>query len=316
MVRLWTWEALAHGAEVVSYFRWRQAPFAQEQFHAGLNLPGLNELAPGGAEAAQVARELAAMPPLPETRPANVAFVFDYPSYWATMIQPQGRDFRYEELVFRWYEEFRRLGLDIDVVPPGAPLQGYDLVVVPTMVHVTDAARAAIEAADGMVLIGPRAGSRDRTFAIPENLAPGPLAGLTGTRVTQVASLRPGLEQPVTGSVQGGVIRWRDHVTADSEVLARFADDGPALTRRGRVHVLHGWPAPDLLEALAAHMAEAADLQTLPLPPQIRLRRRGNWWMFFNYGPGDWTLPLGFDCLLGGQTVPPQGLTIAQRITG
>ena len=54
MVRLWTWEALAHGAEVVSYFRWRQAPFAQEQFHAGLNLPGLQELSPGGREAEQV----------------------------------------------------------------------------------------------------------------------------------------------------------------------------------------------------------------------------------------------------------------------
>jgi beta-galactosidase len=31
MVRAWTWEAFAHGAEVVSYFRWRQAPFAQPQ---------------------------------------------------------------------------------------------------------------------------------------------------------------------------------------------------------------------------------------------------------------------------------------------
>ena len=43
MVRLWTWEALAHGAEVVSYFRWRQAVSAQEQMHAGLNLPGQHE---------------------------------------------------------------------------------------------------------------------------------------------------------------------------------------------------------------------------------------------------------------------------------
>ena len=38
-VRLWTFEAIAHGAEVVSYFCWRQAPFAQEQMHSGLNLP-------------------------------------------------------------------------------------------------------------------------------------------------------------------------------------------------------------------------------------------------------------------------------------
>ncbi|MEM8851204.1 MAG: beta-galactosidase, partial [Pseudomonadota bacterium] len=39
MVRLWTWEAFAHGAETVCWFRWRQAPFAQEQQHAGLRRP-------------------------------------------------------------------------------------------------------------------------------------------------------------------------------------------------------------------------------------------------------------------------------------
>ena len=34
---------------------------AQEQIHAGLNLPGLQELSPGGREAEQVGRELAAV---------------------------------------------------------------------------------------------------------------------------------------------------------------------------------------------------------------------------------------------------------------
>ena len=50
MVRLWTWQALAHGAEVVSYFRWRQAPFAQEQMHTGLHRPD-RSLDQGGIEA-------------------------------------------------------------------------------------------------------------------------------------------------------------------------------------------------------------------------------------------------------------------------
>ena len=74
-----------------------------------------------------------------------------------------------------------------------------------------------------------------------------------------------------------------------------------------------GWPDEPLLAALASHMAEAAGLDTLALPPQIRLRHRGDWWLFFNYGPGDWALPEGFECLLGERTVPPQGLTIARR---
>ena len=81
MVRLWTWEALAHGADVVSYFRWRQAPFAQEQLHAGLNLPGLDTLSPGGREVETMARELEAFD-LPPTTRAPVAIVFDYPSVW------------------------------------------------------------------------------------------------------------------------------------------------------------------------------------------------------------------------------------------
>src|SRR5690606_19025104 len=56
-VRLWTWEAFAAGAEVVSYFRWRQAPFAQEQMHEALLLPdGTANEALGVA--AQVAQEI------------------------------------------------------------------------------------------------------------------------------------------------------------------------------------------------------------------------------------------------------------------
>ena len=39
MVKLWGMEAIAHGASMVSYFRWRQFPKAQEQMHAGLLHP-------------------------------------------------------------------------------------------------------------------------------------------------------------------------------------------------------------------------------------------------------------------------------------
>ena len=97
-------------------------------------------------------------------------------------------------------------------------------------------------------------------------------------------------------------------------MLARFADGGPALTRKGRVTQLHGWPDETLLTALATQTAAAAGLQTLPLPPHIRLRRRGDWWVFTNYGPESWTLPPGFHCLMGGETLPPQGVTIATRV--
>ena len=81
MARLWAWEAFAHGAEAVCYFRWRQAPFAQEQMHAGLLRPD-SVPAPALAEARQVADEIAAMPDT-GTAQAQVALIFDYASDWA-----------------------------------------------------------------------------------------------------------------------------------------------------------------------------------------------------------------------------------------
>ncbi len=199
------------------------------------------------------------------------------------------------------------------MVRPGGDLTGYALVVVPTLINVTDAALSALSMAEGTILIGPRAGSRDRSFRVPETLPPGPLAALTGTRVTQVASLRPGVTQAVTGVVSGAAERWRDHVQTTAQVLARFPDAGPALTQKGRVLAIHGWPDPALLASLMAYATQMAGLETLPLPPHIRLRRRGNWWIFTNYGPESWTLPPCFRFLLGGNTLPPQGVTIAER---
>ena len=310
MVRLWTWEALAHGAEVVSYFRWRQAPFAQEQMHAGLNLPGLDEWSVGGLEAGAVAKELAKLGELGESTKAPAAFVFDYASYWSTKIQPQGRDFRYEELAFRWYEALRRLGLDVDFVPPGAPLDGYRLVAVPCLMQVSDAALAALENTDAVVLYGARSGSRDRFFRIPENLPPGPLAGLTGNRLTQLSSLRPGIEEGVAGGASGHAIRWREYLETNAEVLARFENGDPALTGKGKHHYLACWPDEALLSSTLKLLAERAGIEVLDVPSHIRIRRRGNLVFAFNYGPEEWTAPIKGDPILGEKRLKAQQVAV------
>ena len=78
--------------------------------HAGLNLPGSHEFSPGGREAAAAAEDLARLGDLPPNGRASVAIVYDYEAHWIAAIEPQGEDFRYPELVFRWYEAIRRLG--------------------------------------------------------------------------------------------------------------------------------------------------------------------------------------------------------------
>ena len=170
MIRFWTHEAFAHGAEVVSYFRWRQAPFAQEQMHAGLNLPNY-EPDQASIEAAQVFKENSELD-LGAVTGAKVAIVYDYEAAWTLGIQPQGNTFDYMEFVLRFYRAFRRLGLNVDVVPQRAPLDLYSVVAIPSLPIVQAGLVESLERFRGQVLIAPRAGSKTADFRSLRNCRP------------------------------------------------------------------------------------------------------------------------------------------------
>lgn len=316
MVRLWTWEAFAHGAGVVSYFRWRQAPFAQEQMHAGLNTPD-NQLDAGGLEAAQVADELSRVPVVASER-APVALVFDYEARWAIEAQPQGADFNALRLAYEWYGALRALALDVDIVSAQEPLEGYALVVVPTLPHLPDGFVARLRDSGAQVVLGPRCGSKVETLSIADGLPPGGLRALMPIRVRRVESLRPGIAAPVVlGEHRGECIRWREHVElgADSVGEAQFADEfgGPAVVRAGLVRYVAGWfDAPTLTEVMQRAAVDAG-LEPYALPVGVRIRQRGELTFLFNYGDEPATLPTeSVDWLIGTDTVPSQGVCVAR----
>ena len=63
-------------------------------------------------------------------------------------------------------------------------------------------------------LFGPRTGSKTSGFQVPAELPPGPLQELLPLKVTQVASLRPGLALAVAGAAAAGrAERWREWVS-------------------------------------------------------------------------------------------------------
>jgi beta-galactosidase len=278
MARLWAWEAFAHGAEVVSYFRWRQAPFAQEQMHAGLLRPD-SAAAPALGEAATVARELAQMPEA-GTAPAPVALVFDYASAWAWEIEPQGRDFDYFRLVFAFYRAFRRLGLDIDVIAPGtADLSPWKVVAAPGLATMPEAFARALAGFGGTALVGPRTGAKTAEFAIPVPLPPG-LPGLDAV-VARVESLPPGIAVPLAEG--GAFVHWRERLEGGAEVVERDAEGGAAVLRAGRLHYIGGWPDAEALGRLVRTACAAEGVAVEAMPEGVRRRRSGGHLFHFNY---------------------------------
>jgi beta-galactosidase len=311
MVRLWTWEAFAHGAEVVSYFRWRQAPFAQEQMHAGLLRPDSVE-APGFAEASQVADEIVSIGEVSRER-SNVAIVFDYPSAWAWEIQPQGREFDYFRLVFDFYTTLRGLGLSIDIASPAERnFSGYKLVVVPGLFAWPEGLAESLKNSGAQVLAGPRSGSKTQDFAIPASLPPGLPKDILDARVTRVESLPHAAPVAIEG-IAGDVRLWREFVETGPacETLLRTEDGSPLLLRQGNFHYIAGWPDPHAMVPIVGALAGNAGLDVAHLPEGLRLRRAGNLLFGFNYGPEPVDVSPFFgkgEFLLGGAELPPSGV--------
>ncbi|CAM2147410.1 Beta-galactosidase [Pararobbsia alpina] len=318
MVRTWSWEAFAHGAGTVSYFRWRQVPFAQEQMHAGLNTPD-NRLDIGGAEARQVAEEIGKLPESVAQPRSTVALVFDYASKWLFDIHPQGIDFNYMRFAFEYYSALRSLGLDVDIISKDAPLDGYRLIVVPSLAVVDDAFVSRIAKSGAQVVFGPRTGSKTDSLAIPANLPVGPLASLLPLRVWRVESMRPNATLPIDYHGRGGTARhWREFIDlpADASVLSSYPDGGAAVLRHRNCVYLASIFDDQTTRAILRDAATAAGVPTEMLEEGVRVSRRAGLTFVFNYGETTYALPAGATVVFGDAQVAPRQVTVFRAANG
>ncbi|HHB82582.1 MAG TPA: beta-galactosidase [Devosia sp.] len=278
MARLWALESFAHGAEIVSYFRWRQVSFGQEQMHAGLLNPD-NSPAPVLGEVKQVFADLTQFECI-QSPQATIAIVFDYQSAWCWQTQPQGADFDYFALVFDFYSALRSLGLTIDFIPPDcADLSRYKLVVMPGLFAISDELRAAMKQFRGAVLSGPRTGAKTPDMQIPVSLPPD-ISGLDFT-VQSVESLRPDEKIPLEGG--GNFIRWVENIVGEAPVLLSQKNKKPALLGHSSNAYLSGWPDEAGMLNVLKFICRANHIETVNMPRGVRRIKTQTHGFVFNY---------------------------------
>ncbi len=278
MVRLWTWEAIAHQAEAVCYFRWRQAPFAQEQMHAGLLRPDSKESATY-SEIEQTHREITELGDIQVGR-ADVALVFDYESCWAWETQPQGQDFDAFTIVFEFYRGLRRLGLTLDILRPDATsLEGYKLVFVPGLFDLTTDLRLLISNHDGVVVVGPRSGSRNENFRIPNPLPPA--IKELDCEIDYVETFPKGSAREVQGG--GAIHTWFESLKTSAKVVERLADNSPILVANANVYYLGAWPDEQAMASMFEKLAVSAGVNVERLPEGLRKRETLSHEFIFNH---------------------------------
>jgi len=318
--RLDSLQAIARGADAVCYFQWRQAAMGAERFHSAM-------LPHAGADSVQFRGVRRQGADLRRLRPvvgtgvaARVAMLFDWPSWWAgeEPARPTTRLRTLDQLV-RWYRVLWRRGIAVDLARPGAPLDGYDVVLAPHSYIVEPDAAAALSAAvarGAQVAVGPFSGVADDRARILQGRSPALLRDLLGVSGEEWAGL-PDEPTPLelapgwgTGVVAPTASVLGERLRADgADVLASFAAGhfagGPALTRHrvgdGAAWYLGAVVSDELLAAVLDEVVAAAGVTgALPgqeLPPLLEAVRRGDALFLLNHGdaPAHLRVPAAYE---------------------
>ena len=314
MIRFWTLEAFAHGADCVCFFRWRQAPFAQEQMHAGLLRPD-NSKTEAWSEATQAMAEVAdlelAQQPL---APASVAIITGAEGLWVSDIEKQGEAYDFNQVQLSYYSALRELGVNIDFISVDSDFAPYSIVVAPSLPIVDQAFVDKCQASGAQFIFGPRAGAKTSEFGYPNSLPPGLLQQLIPIRVLSVETLRADCTGGLSWNnqqYQSG--SWREQLdAAETAVLARYEDNQPAIVNQDRFTYIGTLTDRDFLLDFFQQQCQQANIATYRFGPDIRVSRRGDLLFAFNYSDQPQKLPLDASAepILGTATVEPFGVSV------
>jgi beta-galactosidase len=321
-MRLWSYQAIARGADAVMYFQWRQSRGGAERFHSAM-VPHAGPTARAYTETAALGAELARLEPLLGSGvDAPVALVSDWSSGWALQGNAlPASDLTLEETDLAHYRPLWNANVPVDVVAPGVDLGRYKLVVVPNLYAVDgDVAARLVEyvRAGGHLVMSYFSGIVDANDRVHLGGYPGPFRELLGLGVDEFWPLPAG-GTVALGSGGTGTL-WSEWITpAGAEVLDTFAEGElagrPAITR----HVFGGGVAtylgtrPDraVMDAVLAGALADAGVPRVDLPAGVESVRRGRWLFLLNHNETEVTVPVpdgATDALTG------EPLGVAERL--
>jgi beta-galactosidase len=242
---------VARGADAVCFFQWRASAAGAEKYHSAM-LPHAGT----GSELWRSVVELGAdLQRLAEvsgsTVESPVAIIVDYENWWAAELDAHPSSLlAYRRTAEGWYRSLWDANIPVDIVPRGADLTGYRVVLAPMLYLVRDADVAALDSftrAGGQLLVTYFSGIADENDHIRLGGYPGAFRDLLGVRSDEFRPLlgdqQVALEGADLGSLTGTL--WSEPVVpTDAIVLATYAD-GPsagfaAITRAAR-DAGHAW---------------------------------------------------------------------------
>ena len=310
---------VARGADAVLFFQWRASRAGAEKFHSGL-VPHAGTDTRLWREVVELGAVLDRMEEVAGAGVRNdVAMIFDWQAWWGAELDSHPtQDLAYLDQAHALYRALWERGVGVDFVGPDGALDGYRLVLVPTLYTVTDATAERVRTAaesGSTVLVTYFSGIVDEHDHVRLGGYPGAFRDLLGVWVEEFVPLR-----------LGEVVRLDDGTTADlwtehlhlrgAEAVTSYADGPlagvPAVTRHA-VGTGTAWYAACRLDASGTSglvdrlLEEAGVAPVAATRPGVEVARRRSgdrsWLFVINHTDAPATVPAGGHDLVADRAV-------------
>ena len=196
-MRLWSYGAVARGAEGIMFFQWRQSRAGAEKFHSAMVPHVPPEDSRSWREVSRLGSELGRLDELLGARgEAETAILLDWESWWALELDSKpSTAVRMLEGLYSFYKPLYEANVPVDFAHPGSDLSSYRLVIAPNLYLVTDDSAENIRqfvAGGGTLLMSFFSGIVDAHDHIRLGGYPAPFRELLGLQIEDFVPMAAG----------------------------------------------------------------------------------------------------------------------------
>ena len=293
VLRLWSYLAVAHGADTVMYFQWRRGRGGCEKLHGAIIEHAGRTDTRVFREVSQLGAELTALGDtvIGAAVDARVGILFDWDN-WHALDDAVGpvRNKRYIDTVRKHYGALYRQNVPVDIVFPDSDFSRYDVLIAPMLYMVKAGVAEKVEAFvahGGSFIATYLTGLVDETDLAFENGYPGPLSQVLGVWVEEIDALYPDQINTIDMTDGSGSFPCRhiaDLLHAEgAQVLATYGSDFyagmPVLTRnlvgQGEAYYLGSDPDPAFLDRFYGDLLRGNGISpTISAPAGVEVAQR------------------------------------------
>lgn len=290
VMRLWSYQAVARGADTVLFFQLRRSIGACEKYHGAViehvgheNTRVFRECAELGKELEQLGDQL-----LDARSAAEIGIIYDWENRWALDLSSgPSVALDYVNEVHKYYDALYQQNIEADMIGVEENLSKYKVVIAPVLYMVKPGFAQKVEAfvrAGGTFITTYFSGIVNESDLVTIGGYPGELRKVLGIWAEEIDALLPGMSNEMVMSKEWGSLSgsYKCDLLCDlihsegAEVLANYGSDFykgmPALTvnkfGEGNAYYVATSPEAGFLQGFLANVCAGNNIKPLVTAPE------------------------------------------------